>query len=324
MDFTRFINSSDIRKHLQDIGYVFNSVEAAWLVWQSRAPLSEKHKAWDYIISHMPDARIDGQSGNLCHSSLHTALDGYMTIERRWLREWSAGDGTETGSVLGNKRAAYRISAFTKYGEWVDVGPVYSRWEMALKYCTERIQEAEHVRYAISKYYLGADTETLLVSFTPEGEALSVYCERFECEDDFFLYSNLFGKMCLSFPTPFKAGDVLCSCNSFGALVPYENAFVFTHMTNNAECAMTSDLCSVEVHGYFLLVSSIARIVRDSIHGYMDLEYYRGDTEGKYRALKDFSDHARGATDEDTLCESYRRVISGDGESAVTYYEATL
>ncbi len=34
MDIYRFINSKDIRAHLENIGYQFNALEAAWLVYQ--------------------------------------------------------------------------------------------------------------------------------------------------------------------------------------------------------------------------------------------------------------------------------------------------
>ena len=51
MDILRFINSKDIRKHLKDTGYEFNSLEAAWLIYQCRnATIREKHKAWNELM----------------------------------------------------------------------------------------------------------------------------------------------------------------------------------------------------------------------------------------------------------------------------------
>lgn len=34
MGILRFVNSKDIRKHLETIGYEFNSLETAWLIYQ--------------------------------------------------------------------------------------------------------------------------------------------------------------------------------------------------------------------------------------------------------------------------------------------------
>ena len=42
MDIYRFINSNTIREHLKKLGYQFNTLEAAWLVWQCKnATLAE-------------------------------------------------------------------------------------------------------------------------------------------------------------------------------------------------------------------------------------------------------------------------------------------
>ena len=46
MNVCRFINSKDIREHLESIKYPFGSLEAAWIIYQCRfASLEEKHAA---------------------------------------------------------------------------------------------------------------------------------------------------------------------------------------------------------------------------------------------------------------------------------------
>lgn len=43
MDILRFVNSKDIREHLGNINYEFNSLEAAWLIYQCHdATIDEK------------------------------------------------------------------------------------------------------------------------------------------------------------------------------------------------------------------------------------------------------------------------------------------
>ena len=52
MDIFRFVNSKDVREHLKSIDYEFNSLEAAWLIYQCRdAAIDEKHKAWNELIA---------------------------------------------------------------------------------------------------------------------------------------------------------------------------------------------------------------------------------------------------------------------------------
>ena len=59
MNIYRFINSKDIRAHLQSLRYDFTPPEAAFLVWQcATATLSEKHIAWRELIQTMPDCAI--------------------------------------------------------------------------------------------------------------------------------------------------------------------------------------------------------------------------------------------------------------------------
>ena len=60
MDVYQYVNSKDIRAHLESIGYQFNALEAAWLVYQHRGiTMDERHAAWREIIDTMPDMRVE-------------------------------------------------------------------------------------------------------------------------------------------------------------------------------------------------------------------------------------------------------------------------
>ena len=46
MGYSQYINSKDIRTYLKDTGYVFNSLEAAWLIYQCQGiSVEQKHAA---------------------------------------------------------------------------------------------------------------------------------------------------------------------------------------------------------------------------------------------------------------------------------------
>lgn len=69
MDITSFINSKDIREYHKQIGYEYNSVEAAWLVSQCNSKtLEQKHEAWLWIIDNMPDMEISVFLGMIIYS----------------------------------------------------------------------------------------------------------------------------------------------------------------------------------------------------------------------------------------------------------------
>ena len=60
MNIYEFINSKDIRAHCEKIGHTFNSIEAAFLIYQSQNhTLEEKHNAWKALIETMTDAEAD-------------------------------------------------------------------------------------------------------------------------------------------------------------------------------------------------------------------------------------------------------------------------
>lgn len=86
MDIYRFINSESIKEYLKKIDYKFNSLEAAWLVYQCYdATIDEKQQAWKEIIDTMPDCRIEARRNTLPQESLHVFLKEYMEIEDRLL-----------------------------------------------------------------------------------------------------------------------------------------------------------------------------------------------------------------------------------------------
>ena len=79
MNLYRFINSKDIRTHLEQMGSEFNSLEAAWLIYQCRtASIEEKHKAWEELIATMPDCRVEDRDYFVRRDSLHEFLKDYM------------------------------------------------------------------------------------------------------------------------------------------------------------------------------------------------------------------------------------------------------
>ena len=94
MDFYKFINSCDIREHLQNLKYGFNAKEAVWLVYQScETTVSEHIEACRYIVENMPDVPL-GESNNCFIGSLDLSSKVSKTSdlsdlsENRCIRSW--------------------------------------------------------------------------------------------------------------------------------------------------------------------------------------------------------------------------------------------
>ena len=89
MNFYRFIDSADVRDHLEGKQYRFSPLEAAFVVWQSRsASMEKRHAAWQEIIETLPDTDIPCERWKAPRESLHAFLRDYMALEDRLLREF--------------------------------------------------------------------------------------------------------------------------------------------------------------------------------------------------------------------------------------------
>ena len=79
MDIYSFVNSKDIREHLQKIEYEFNSLETAWLIYMCRAfSYEQKKAAWTELINTMPDCKVPKRLNCIGWNSLHEMLKLYM------------------------------------------------------------------------------------------------------------------------------------------------------------------------------------------------------------------------------------------------------
>ena len=74
-----------------------NALESAWLVYQSNNhTIEEKHAAWRWIISNMPDCEVNGKNIETPQKSLHDFLKKYMEIENAIIANFFA---PELGAV---------------------------------------------------------------------------------------------------------------------------------------------------------------------------------------------------------------------------------
>ena len=89
LDYYSLINSDDIRTHLIRIGYKFNALEIAWLVYAChKKSYAEKKAYWNSIISTMPDCEVPSRTNCAGWKSLHDFLSRYIEIIDREQKEF--------------------------------------------------------------------------------------------------------------------------------------------------------------------------------------------------------------------------------------------
>ena len=137
MNIFRFVNSKDIREHLRDIGYEFNSLEAAWLIYQCcDATIDEKHKAWNELIETMPDCPIEKRLNTVAQDSLHAFLIQYMELEDKYRNEFREGKHIDTFN--NDKPFIYKFKYLYKDGTEYDWDTVFSCLDAFRELVTDR------------------------------------------------------------------------------------------------------------------------------------------------------------------------------------------
>lgn len=308
MDIYRFINSTDIREHLRTIGYVFNSLETAWLIWQCRtASLTEKHAAWQELIDTMPDCVIPKQDSATLPQSLHSFLRKYMKAEKEIMADF----------YEENKSFVYTF--FCADGYLGLSGNTFSDFTTCINAYKAISAEFDISCYTIRKRWLNGD-DMIDITFLKNGEPLNWNTGRWPDWADEILW-HFFDWGEFYFPTPFKTGDILCQYDEYDNETSGfgRGPFVMTAITPEHATEHThlfGDESDMNAWGYFQ--AEDGTIYKEVMSNYMDLEYYRGKLDGKKRILKALSNHIKGDIDITLFANAYHHILCD--EYAKTMY----
>lgn len=305
MDFTQFVNSKDIRKHLQDIGYEFNALEAAWLVYQCKnATLEEKHEAWRYIIHNMPDTEIQEDIGGDKYHSLHHLLWDYMKMQNVWIEEFCEN----------KSNAVYKFEAyFTAANQWGRTRGAYTTYDSCVN--TALSETGDNVsEILIFKEYLDTpSTSHTSIILRNDGSIMSVERWNIDMNHAHWILSTFFDDLWFSFPIPFEKGDILYDITQPEAKYDYcIGPFVMTDIapTNHNQTEwLGHDSTDMNAWGYFQYQTK-GEIYHETMWNYMDLEYYPEEKlTGKRRVLKALSNHIKGEIDDALFARAYHQIL---------------
>ena len=301
MDIYNFIESKDIREHCRKLKHKFNTVESAYLVWQSRdTPLAERHKAWQEIIDTMPDMEW-------CHNgkdwgSIHRCLERYMELEDRLVEDFYKTD--DTVRFEESSHTTYMDKKFASVEELLDAKrsgkskPIYGlkAREKTFEHLFgrsfevfKRKRRSQGPNLAEARFH--KDTYELLSVIGRDG----VLSEE-ECE-----FRLIFDEMWIYVPTPFQTGDLVISYDGPAVLNDWqfgsENRGYIDRMEREGDAhAMYCSITCMETGECNICYST---------QFYLRLEQYKGKTAPKDRFLAALGSYYRSELNLQDLLSAY-------------------
>lgn len=334
MNFYQFINSKDIREHLQNINYQFNAAEAAWLVWQCREATPEvRCKAWNEIIETMPDMEPPVRELRRHYKSIHQFLKDYMKALTRALEEFKQNEDSKGYKYIYEVKywEEWDYSEFDKGCGWKGGLITFSNYKKAIEAIKEdKEQEYSHKKFKIEKIRLDHPKPSTII-MNDDLQIINAKLHPLNLDDDRILNWESFFDMCFDFPTPFKKGDILWDPKSESQLEflgHRDELVVVTSVGTNDFSDKEKnpkrrgvDYTDMHVIGYFL--DEKGQIYNEVTWNYMDYELYRGKLTGKNRILKAISNYEKGEIDGELLATAYHKIMTEEYAKIIETYFVT-
>lgn len=336
MDIYRFIDSRDIREHLQQLGHQFTTPEAAFLVWHSRtATLDEKIAAWREIIDTMPNCSMDARR---CWQGqgvpdFHVFLRRYIALQNRYVQKFKYGGDAvyRWKEAHGNECSETDLHVYTMYEQCFGKAMEWMAEREENETCNE-----DHLGFIIEKLLVNPSEEQQAdrLFFDHHGQIASISC-IYDNDEDVAL-DNSFDGMFFAFPTPFHVGDIVCNIDGpnrpfvLSAMKTWDAkqaSVEFPQKSVNEAAAYdrlleehkeNGDVSDMMCYGYSmwdqrenegLFVAYVDGV------DYLDIELARNPLEGTYRPLKAISYYFKQCRAGkpiliDTLLNSYTALVS--------------
>lgn len=319
MNILRFVNSKDIREHLRNIGYEFNSLEAAWLIYQCHdATIDEKHKAWNELIEKMPDCTVTKRLNTVPQDSLHAFLRQYMELEDKYLNEFYDEKHADTFDY--NKPFVYKFKYIYKDGTEYEWDTVFSCFDALYESIME--PEDDVISIKCTKMQIDRLNSRQIAYLTPSFNFLRIDPECIDSDKERDLFWGVFDGLWFDFPTPFQKGDIvwdpkkpdgICAgpfVTTGVCLDEIQNDKVKDNLRRNGD---SSDMCA---GGFFL--NEDGSIYGECMSNYMDLEFYDKELTDSKRTLIALSNFLKDKIDPALFARAYHQIITaGYAENSI-------
>lgn len=319
LDIFHFINSRDIRAHLQKINYQFTALEAAYLVYYNyTATLFEKLAAWQEIIDTMPDCSVEERLNLPYISSIHDFLRRCIYAAESELegfyRDGDCYSYSEHTPPIGSEDAVWSES------------PLFADY----KTCINRFEQdgfrgdTDFICIRRNTFYRGGN------SFFWDGKG-ELFMNRLgdillppDRNVAGFSITSYFCNMWFDFPTPFRCGDIVHSIDPYaydrpgGPCVLYylstwdRSELLSRGFPSNdswlqyadkavASARKSGDCSEMQAYGCGYDAGGQVWIGDYGFAQYLDLEYVTEPLTGKDRLLYSLSSFVKGEIDAEVL-----------------------
>lgn len=203
-DILEFLDSPDIKEHLQDIGYEFTTPEAAFIVAHSNEKaLRQKIEGWQKIIDNMPNCAMTRWHGTLSIPNFHVFLRDVIKWERKKIARFKHP---------GKRMYFFEDRTGSPYESESSFGP-YTSYEKCFEAIWNELEEENPTSIEITRRpidpgedYYAADRLML----NAKGEIMDCQLCCIDMEREGKDPTFAFELMWFDIPTPFHAGDIVC------------------------------------------------------------------------------------------------------------------
>ena len=203
-DILEFLDSPDIKEHLQDIGHEFTTPEAAFIVARSNEKaLRQKIEGWQKIIDNMPNCAMTRRHGTLSIPNFHVFLRDVIKWERKKIARFKQP---------GKHMYFFEDRTGSPYESESSFGP-YTSYDKCFEAIWNELEEENPTSIEITRRPIDPDEDYYAADklmINAKGEIMDCQLRCIDVEREGEDPTFAFELMWFSIPTPFHAGDIIC------------------------------------------------------------------------------------------------------------------
>lgn len=315
MDILKFVNSDAIRKHLKEINYQFNAIEAIWLINHAKDyTFDERKKAYYDVVDNYPDMSYEKDCLKEKICSVHQAIIEFVALNEKYYKEFIKNDGRYYFEAIINYPNYPSENIKTNFKEYDDV----------IKYIEVNKNEfyLTNILYKditnpiffdeieIKKKQYGSEKYVGSVFLNSKLEYKRLLYNEYDNKHVNNIMYNFIDSMWFKFPVPFKNGDIVVykywdrTHSGYTCQGPFVLDKMCHEVYGDEEGYDSTDMTA---YGYF--VWQDGTIYYEIMNDYMDLEYYNEPIENEKRTLITVSNYLKGKLTLDLLLNAYNLII---------------
>lgn len=266
MDIYGLIESTAVRNYLQDIRYLFNSIECAVLILSNMTMTAEERETvLSELMASMPDMTL------MEEQSLFSKLQQYIALQQKGIHDF----------YFHAEDEVYYLTAYSDFDRYIE-RPLKSICK-SMDECLQFAKQTTPKQIQIKKGCFGTDTISAELTLNAGFEPLRIV-NRLENDPCQGISSILRQSKDLKIPLPFRAGDIVCLPFSVSRKPPAPMVIDGKPDITPFDWVCANGVFKASSHG----------ITLDFLPEFERFEYYTDELKGRDRILKPISHFLKG------------------------------